>query len=119
MQRPVEDDDVELRRLSNADYFTDADLAFAQKQQAVSRTFERESNAGLADMLANYWASTDLEYIRTYQDSISVRTAADLRAYVDTYIKGKNFAVTVMLSPEAQNDIGVRLRTALNAWRVQ
>ena len=110
---------VELRRLSAPDYFSDEDLGFAHKRQRVFRVFEQEVSNIQASMLAEAWTSADLSYITTYQDSLSVRTAADLRGFVDTFIKGKGFAVTVMLSNETQAEIGARLRTSLNAWRLQ
>lgn len=110
---------VELRRLSTPEYFTDEDLAFAQKQQRVFRAFEQERSLNMAAIIAGYWTSADLPYITAYQDSLEARTAADVRAFTDAFIKGKGYAVTVMLSPEALTDVGPRLRTSLNAWRLQ
>ena len=110
---------IELRRLSAPDYFNDDDLRFAHKRQRVFRAFEQERSNVLADMLADLWTSADMAYITTYQDSLSVRTAADVRGFVDSFIKGKGFAVTVMLSNETQAEIGARLRASLNAWRLQ
>jgi len=110
---------VELRRLAAPDYVTEEDVAFAKKRERVFDAFAEESSVGLASVIAQNWAAANLEYVISHGDSVAARTTADLTRFVDTYIKGKNYAVTVMLSTEAQAEIGARLRTSLNAWRIQ
>jgi zinc protease len=110
---------VELRRLGAPDFLTAEDITFAKTRQRVFDAFTEESMVNLASVIATSWAAANLDYVITNGDSVTARTEADLRQFADTYIKGKNYTVTVMLSPEAQADIGMRLRTSLNAWRVQ
>lgn len=108
----------ELRQLAAANYFTAEDVQFAQKRQRVFRAFAEESAGGMNDLVADFWASVDLNYYRTYFDEVDARGTSEVSAFVNTYLKGRNFAVTVLLSPETQSEIGNRLRVSMNAWRV-
>ena len=107
----------ELRQLVADDYFTAEDVQLAQKRQRVFRAFSTESAAAVNDFVADFWTSVDLDYYRSYFDQLESRGPAEVRAFVNDYIKGKNFAVTVLLSRETQTELGTRLRNSLNAWR--
>lgn len=107
----------ELRQLVADSYFTDEDVQLAQKRQRVYRAFNTESASNVNDVIAEFWTSVDLDYYRSYFDEVDKRGAAEVRDFVNTFLKGKNFAVTVQLAPEVQMDQGTRLRNAINAWR--
>jgi len=108
----------ELRHFVADDYFTAEDVQLAHKRQRVYRAFSTESAASVNDIVADFWTSVDLNYYRTYFDQLEARGANDVAEFVNTYLKGKNFAVTVLLSQETQLELGTRLRNSLNAWRV-
>jgi zinc protease len=109
----------ELRRLTAPDYVSEEDVSFARKRQRVFDAFVEETSVGVASVIASGWAAADMQYVITENDSVASRSPAELRQFVDTYLKGKNFTVTVLLSTEAQAEVGTRLRTSLNAWRLQ
>jgi zinc protease len=108
----------ELRRLVDTAYFGETELEIAKKVQAVSNEMIAESATSFAHVLADSWGAADMDYYLAYQDSLNVRTTSEIRQFLDTYIVGKHMSVTVMLSGATQQDIGVRLRTALNGWRL-
>ncbi len=109
---------AELSRLAAADYFDDADLGFALKRQQVYAEFRAESASDFAHTLADMWSSADLGYQLGYVDSLASRTPQDVRRFVDTYLKGKPMAVTVMMSVPTQQAIAAPLQRALAAWKV-
>ncbi|MEX2180411.1 MAG: pitrilysin family protein [Gemmatimonadaceae bacterium] len=109
---------TELRRLVDPEYFGDEEVVVAKKRQRVFQEMTAESATGVAHTLAGFWGAADMDYYLAYQDSLEARTTAELRQFVSTYLAGKHMSVTVMLSGATQQDIGVRLRTALNGWRV-
>ena len=108
----------ELRRLVDTSYFGEAELVIAKKVQAVNNEMVAESATSFAFVVADFWGAADMDYYLTYQDSLNVRTTTEIRQFLNTYIVGKQMSVTVMLSGATQQDIGVRLRTAMNAWRL-
>ncbi len=108
----------ELRRIAAPDYFGEEELVIAKKRQLVVQEMTSESASSFAHVVASLWGAADLDYYLTYQDSIDVRTAAEVREFVDTYIAGKHVTISVLLSGAAEQDIGARLRTTLNGWRV-
>lgn len=107
----------ELRQLVSPEYYSEADVKLAQKRQRVFHAFNTESASAVNDVIADFWTSVDLNYYKTYFTELDARGPSDINDYVNTFLKGKNFAVTVLLSPETQLEIGTRLRNSLNAWR--
>lgn len=108
----------ELRQLVAADYFSVEDIELARKRQRVFRAFATESAAAVNDFVADFWTSVDLNYYRTYFDQLESRGPTEVSDFVNTFLKGRNFAVTVLLSQETQQEVGTRLRNSINAWRV-
>lgn len=107
----------ELRQLVAADYYTAEDVQLAHKRQRVYRAFATESAAAVNDFVADFWTSVDLNYYRTYFDQLESRGTTEVNDFVSKYLKGKNFALTVLLSQETQLELGTRLRNSVNAWR--
>lgn len=108
---------AELSRMVQPDFFADEDLALAKRRQRVAADFRAESAAGSAGMLAHFWSAADLAYYETYSDSLNAQTRADVRRFVERYLKGKPMVTTVLLSGEVWRSVSGPLERAVGTWR--
>jgi len=107
----------ELSRLVQPGYFTDDDLVLARKRQAVNAQFRAESAAGSAHVLGDFWTAADLDYYRTYHDSLNAQGRADVRRFVERYLQGKPMVVTVLIAADAWTTAYAPVERAISQWR--
>ena len=107
---------AEMARLAAPDYFSDADMQLGRKKIQVGSAGIGESAEAVAHLISDVWASAGLKYMRDFLPSIEARSAADVRRFVETYIRGKNMSVSVLLSNNAMRSIGPQLNPILAAW---
>lgn len=92
---------AELSLMTAPDYFGAEELAVAKQRRAVRSAFALEAGPGLALTAANWWAVAGTDYFFGYVDNMSMRTPADLNAYVARYLARRPFVVGA-LAPKAQ-----------------
>ncbi len=68
-------------------------------------------------MLAHFWSAADLAYYETYSDSLNAQTRADVRRFVERYLKGKPMVTTVLLSGEVWRSVSGPVERAVATWR--
>jgi zinc protease len=110
---------AEMKHLAAPDFFEEDDMALARKRITVMSALLAESADDVAHSIATTWSSAGLRYYRDYHSAIASRSAADVRGFVDEYIRGKPVAVTILLSPASQQRIGAPLNAVLNSWGKQ
>jgi len=55
--------------------------------------------------LSFWWASASIDYFTTYVDNLKKVTKADLRSYVDKYIKDKPYCAGLLVSPKMNEEL--------------
>jgi zinc protease len=91
---------VELERLTDPNYFTDAQLENAKTILAVQEIYGREQTSSFAHTVSFWWAVTGLDYYFDYLENLRAVTRADIARYIETYILDKPFVAGLLLSPE-------------------
>lgn len=98
---------AEIARFDAPDYITDEQLESAKTLLEANEIFSREKPSEYAHTVSFWWASSGLDYYGSYVENVKKVTKADIKRYVDKYIKGKYRVVGVMLSPQDKERIGL------------
>ena len=93
----------ELTHLTDPDYFTDEDLAFAKNQTEYSEIYGRELPSNFIHTVSFWWASAGLDYYRNYIDNLRKVSRSDIQNYVRRYISGKPSVTGALIS---EKDLG-------------
>ncbi|MEP7274133.1 MAG: pitrilysin family protein, partial [Acidobacteriota bacterium] len=93
---------AELLRFDEPDYFSDEELESAKTLIDVNEVYGREKPSEYAHTVSFWWASTGLDYYATYVEKVKSVTRADIKCYVDKYMKGRPRVVAVMISEADQ-----------------
>jgi zinc protease len=88
----------ELKHMTDGDYFTDEELAFAKNQLEVSEIFGRERTSNFVHTVSFWWASGGLQYYLDYIDNLRKISRSDVQNYLRRYIIGKPSVTGVLVS---------------------
>ena len=99
--------DAEVAKFGAPDYITDEQLESAKTLIEVNEIFERQKPSEYAHTVSFWWASSGLDYYASYVENVRQVTRADIKRYIDKYVKGKPRVVGVMLSEAEQKRIGL------------
>jgi zinc protease len=91
----------ELSAMRAPGYVSDEELANAALRAELDKVHEREKPSELAHVLTFWWASGGLDYYLGYVDHMREVRPPQLTAFLDRYVIGKPFVLSVMVSPEA------------------
>jgi zinc protease len=80
----------EVAHFTDPDYFTDEELESAKVLLEASDLFSREKPSEYAHDISFWWASTSIDYFRTYLARLRATSRADINKYVTTYLQGSH-----------------------------
>src|SRR5438477_11944155 len=103
----IKEINAEIAKFDAPDYFTDEELESAKTLVDVNEIYSREKPSEYAHTVSFWWASSGLDYYANYVENVHKVTRADIKRYVDNYIKGKPRVFGVMLSEADQKRIGL------------
>src|SRR5690554_7201490 len=98
---------LEVNKLANPEYFSDAQLQNAKTILAVQDTYGREKISSFAHTVSFWWATAGLDYYLNYVENLNAVTREDIAAYVSRYIIDKPYVMGVLLSPEQKKELGL------------
>jgi zinc protease len=98
---------AEIVRFDAPDYFSDEELESAKTLLDVNEVYTREKASDFAHTISFWWASSGLDYYSTYIENLNKVTRADIKTYVNKYIKGKHRVAGVLMSAQDQQRIGL------------
>jgi len=90
----------QISHFSDADYFTDAELAKAKAGLKRQQIRSSEKPSSLASQLTYWWCSTSLNYFTDYFPAMDKVTREDIGNYVSKYIAGKPYVAGMIINPE-------------------
>ena len=93
---------AELPKMASPDYLSAEELKDAAYQLEVQRALENEQPSALAHTLSFWWTSAGIDYYRTYLDKTRAVTTADIARYLRSYVYGKPYILSVMVSKEME-----------------
>jgi zinc protease len=98
---------AEVARFDAPDYFTDEELESAKTLVDVNEIYSREKPSDYAHTVSFWWASSGLDYYASYVEYIRKVTRADIKRYVDKYIRDKPRVSAVLISETDQKRTGL------------
>lgn len=90
---------VELPRLGDSTYYSDAELGYAAKRRAVRTALQLETSGGMSGSIGYWWAVTGLDHYYGYVDNLGARTRSELAAYANRYIVNRPYVVGALTPP--------------------
>lgn len=99
---------AEIEKFTDPDYITDEQLTSAKTLLEANEVYDREKPSEYAHTVSFWWASSGLDYYAKYVEQVKAVTRADIKCYVDKYIKNRPRVVAVMMSAEEQTRIGLK-----------
>jgi zinc protease len=95
----------QVKLWSQADYFTDEQLADAKQIMRRDEIRKREKPSSLAGQLTYWWASTSLDYLTDLEKNYMNVTREDIKKYIDNYIAAKPYVAGMIISPEMNKTV--------------
>lgn len=90
------------------DYFTDEQLETAKTMLAIQDAYSKESTSDFVSLVTYWWSSASIDYYTSYVENLQKVSRADIKAYVQKYIKGKYFVDGLLTSAALKENTGVR-----------
>ena len=92
----------EMNQWDNDNYFTDDELETAKNILKVNQEYQQEKTTNYVEQdVSFFWASCGYAYMEHYLDNLQKVTRADIKRYVDMYLKGKNFVPGIGMPEDA------------------
>jgi zinc protease len=98
---------TEVLKFDQPDYISDEELESAKTLIDVNEIYTREKPSEYAHTISFWWASTGLDYYASYVEKVRQVTRADIKCYIDKYMKDKPRVVGIMISQADQARIGL------------
>lgn len=89
----------QIAMFDNDDYVTDEQVETAKRKLEIRQQQEQEVASDFVEVLSFWWASASIDYFTTYNDNLKKVTKADLKRYVDKYIKNKPYCAGLLVTP--------------------
>lgn len=95
----------QIAMFDNDDYVTDEQLETAKRKLEIKQQQEQEVASDFVEVLSFWWASASIDYFTTYNDNLKKVTKADLKRYVDKYIKNKPYCAGLLVTPAMRAEL--------------
>ncbi len=93
---------LEIERLTDPEYYTDAQLEAAKTILTVQDIYSREKTSSFAHTVTFWWAVAGLDYYFDYIPNLQAVTREDIANYVERYLTDEPFVMGVLISEEAR-----------------
>lgn len=97
------------KMISDPNYFTDEQLENAKTILATNEQYSRETVSQFVHTVGFWWAVAGLDYYLNYIENLKKVSREDIKNYLDTYVKDKNYVLGVLTSPENAEKIDLTL----------
>lgn len=95
----------QINKFDDPNYFTEEDLETAKAVLRNRIILDSEKLSEFAHTLSFWWASAGLDYYEAYLDNLNKITKADIRDYVQKYVKGKPYVLGLAMSEASKRKI--------------
>lgn len=94
----------QIALMDNDDYFNDDQIETAKRALEIKQIREEDITSDYVGTLSFWWASASLNYFLSYNDRLKKVSRADLKAYVDKYIKNEPFCAGLLINPALEKE---------------
>ena len=99
----------EIKKLANADYYTDQQLETAKDQLERSELYAQEKPSEFVHTVGSWWAvAGGLDYYLHYVDNLRKVTRKDINEYVQKYVQAAPYVKGVLVSPSDLSKVTAR-----------
>jgi zinc protease len=95
----------QINKFDDPNYFTEEELETAKAVLRNRIIMDSEELSEFTHTLAFWWASAGMDYYEHYLDNLNKITKADIRDYVQKYVKGKPYVLGLALSEASKRRI--------------
>jgi len=99
--------DEHINMWDNDDYFTDEQLQTAKDLLIIDDEYGQETTSNYVKSVSWWWCLKDIETYTKYAEGMQSVTRADIKAYVQKYIKGKNNITGIMVNEAMRSEMKV------------
>jgi zinc protease len=98
----------EIKKFTDADYYTDEQLESAKNQLEISEVFGQERPSNFVHTVGFWWSVAGLDYYLSYVDNLRKVTREDIDAYVRTYIQNAPYIMGILISPDDRKKVTIK-----------
>jgi zinc protease len=98
----------ELKKFTDADYYTDEQLESAKNQLEINEIYGQERPSNFAHTVGFWWSVAGLDYYLSYVDNLRQVTRQDIDTYVRTYIQNALYIMGVLISPQDREKVTIK-----------
>jgi zinc protease len=91
--------------MDNDDYITNDEIAKAKRMLEINDIRKEDITSNFVQTLSFWWTSATLDYYFTYLDNLKKVSRADLKKYVDKYIKNRPYCEGLLINPALRAEI--------------
>jgi zinc protease len=95
----------QLSLLDNDDYLPEEEIETAKRMLEIKKVRQEEITTDYVHILSFWWASASLDYFINYDDNLRKVTRANIKTYIDKYIKNKPYCAGLLINPELSKQI--------------
>jgi zinc protease len=111
VKEAIEKVEANINQWDDDAYYTDEQLETAKTALAIDDARTRERTSQFIHSVTFWWASASIGYYTSYVENLKKVTRADIKKYVQTYIKGKPQVIGVLSTPENKAAMETELNT--------
>jgi zinc protease len=86
-------------------YLTDDQIQTAKRMLEIKKIRQEDITSDYVHTLSFWWASASLGYFRSYNDNLGKVSRADIKAYVQKYIKNRPHCAALLLNPDTREKV--------------
>jgi len=95
----------QISLMDNDDYLPAGEIETAKRMLEIRKVREEEITSDYVHILSFWWTCASLDYFVGYNANLQKVTKADIKAYINKYIKNKPYCAGLLISPELNQQI--------------
>ena len=97
----------QISLMDNDDYLPQEEIETAKRMLEIKKIREEEITSNYVHSLSFWWASASLDYFNSYDSNLQKVTRADIKTYINRYIKNKPYCAGLLINPELSKQLNV------------
>jgi len=86
--------------MDSDDYFTAEQIETSRRMLEIKNIREEEITTNYVHTLSFWWTAASINYTLGYNDNLKKVTKAELKRYVDRYIKNRPYCAGLLINPD-------------------
>jgi len=91
--------------MDSDDYLSDEQIENARRMLSIKKIREEEITSDYVRTLSFWWASASINYFINYDEKLDKISRADIKSYVNKYIKDKPYCAGLLINPDLEKQL--------------